>query len=91
MVYDVEKITVLFKFREFRILYICLLYISTISAILDCQFVFDRQKGKSCFGALFVFLQFVKNQIKCARRLEMLTMAFGKSIMSRTQVQLCVV
>ena len=30
----------------------------------------------------------VKNEIKCARTFEMLTVAFGKSTMSRTQVQL---
>ena len=30
----------------------------------------------------------VKNEIKCARKVEMLTVAFGESTMSRTQVQL---
>ena len=35
------------------------------------------------------FIKFcVKNEIKCARTFEMLTMAFGESTMSRTQVQL---
>ena len=30
----------------------------------------------------------VKNEIKCARTVEMLTVAFGKFTMSRTQVQM---
>ena len=67
----------------------------TISAILDCQFAFDR-----CFGVHFDFLLLevvdhgycikfcIKNEIKCERTFEMLTVAFGESTMSRTQVQL---
>ena len=35
------------------------------------------------------YIQFsVKNDIKCARTFEMLTVAFGETTMSRTQVQL---
>ena len=32
---------------------------------------------------------YVKNYIKCGRTFEMFTVAFGKSTMNRTQVQLC--
>ena len=73
----------------------------TISAILDCRFVFERQiKRLVDFGVLFDFLLFekmdqrncvkfcVKNQIKCAKIFEMMTVAFGWSTMGRTQVQL---
>ena len=72
----------------------------TISAILDCQFVFERLKVESSFGVLIDSLVlekmdhkkslkfYVKNEIKCARPFEMLTVAFGESTMSRTQVQL---
>ena len=66
------------------------------SDILDCQFVFGRQKVWSCFGLLFDFLRFekmdqrncikfcVKNDIKCARTFEILTVSFCESTMSRT-------
>ena len=56
-----------------------MLHTLTISAILDCLFVFDR---------LFDFLLFEKNSIKCARTLEILTVAFGESTKNRIQVQL---
>ena len=54
---------------------------------------------QSCFGVLFDFLLLkkidqrncikfcVKNEIKCVKTFEMLTVAFGKSTISRTQVQ----
>ena len=101
-----QKITIIFKFRELRIFdlriffcyvgtHVCL-YMFTMSAILDCQFVFDRYIQRlSCFGVLSDFLLFekmdqrncikfcVKNYIKCAK-----TLAFGESTMSGTQVQL---
>ena len=66
--------------------YTSLFYMLTISAILHCQFVFDRLKK---IGVLFDFLliekmdqrnsiQFcVKNEIKCARTFEMSTAVFG--------------
>ena len=47
----VQNTIVIFKFRELRMLnflsywYTCLLYMLLISAILDCQFGFDRLEG----------------------------------------------
>ena len=72
----------------------------TISPIFDSQFVFDRQKDQSCFDVLFGFLLFekmdqrtcikfcIKNEIKCSKTIQMLSVAFGESTMTRTQVQL---
>ena len=60
-----------------------------MSAILDCQFVFDRLKGESCVGVFFDFsllekldqrnrIKFcLKNEIKCVMTFEMWTVALG--------------
>ena len=57
-------------------------------------------KVSRCFSVLFDFLVFekmdqrncikfcIKNEIKCVRTFQMLTVAFGESTMSITQVQL---
>ena len=72
----------------------------TISAILNCRFLFDRIKRLVVFCVPFDFLLFekmnqkncgkfcVKKEMKCARTFEMLTLTFGESTKSRTQVQL---
>ena len=64
-------------------------------------FLTDK-KVRSCFGVLFGVLLFekmdqrnwncikffIKNEIKCAKTFEILTVAFGEPSMSKTQVQL---
>ena len=73
----------------------------TISAILDFQFDFLTNKKFSrvsmCSSIFYnskkmdqrICIEFdVKNEIKCARTLEMLIVAFGESSKSRSQVQL---
>ena len=49
-----------------------------------CSLIFDYRK-KWIKETVLSFC--VKNEIKCARTFEMLTVAFGESTMSRTQVQ----
>ena len=54
-----------------------------ISRVLVCSsisFLFEKMDQRNC-------IQFcVKNEIKCAKTFKMLTVAFGESTMSRTQV-----
>ena len=80
--------------------YTCLLYMLTISAILNGQCLTD-EKRLVVFWCAFRFFTIkkmdqrncikfcVKNVIKCVRTFEMLIVAFGESTMRRTQVQLC--
>ena len=91
----------IFTFFVLLCWYTRLLYISTISAILDCQFFFWQIKR---LGRVLVFCSIfyysekmdqrncikicVKKEIKCARTFEILTVVFGESTISRTQVQL---
>ena len=51
--------------------------------MLNNFLLFDKMDQGNCIKFC------VKNYIKCARTFEMLTVVFGKSTMSRTQVQLC--
>ena len=56
-----------------------------VSHVLVCSLLlllFEKINQRNCIKFC------VKNKIKCARTLEMLTVEFGACIMSRTQVQL---
>lgn len=55
-----------------------------VSRVLVCSSIFYYSKKWIKETIKFC----IKNEIKCARTFEMLTVAFGESTMSRTQVQL---
>ena len=71
---------------------------TTISAVCRCPFVFDKMLIVFWCGLRFILFEkmdqrncnkfCVKNEIKCAGTYEMLTMVFGESTKSRTQVQM---
>ena len=54
---------------------------------LVCSSIFYYSKKKKKWITETVLSFVKKNEIKCARTFEMLTMALGESSMSRTQVQ----
>ena len=90
----------MFDFRIFfsvMLVHMSVLYMLTISAILDYQFDFDTYKKVSrvlvCSSIFYYSKKWIKdsvlsfvliNEIKCARTFEMLTAAVGESTISRT-------
>ena len=82
------------------LVHMSVIYMLTKSAILYCQFLFLTEKkilvvfcgAPRFFASIFEKMDqrnyikkfCVQNEMKCARRIEMLTVAFGESTMSRT-------
>ena len=60
-----------------------LLTAKKVTRVLVCSSLFEKMDRRNCIKF------YVKNEIKCAKTFEMLTVASGESTMSRTQVQLC--
>ena len=69
-----QKITVIFEFRELH--------------IFDFHIFFCYGTLACCIPTYVDNISHLKILIKCARTFEMLTVVFGESTMSRTQVQL---